>query len=57
MSKKSKYFIPFSEIDDFTQDMYHDYTDEIIGKSNPLDGERNFILSVISTIFAPKIVG
>lgn len=50
MSKKSKHFISFSEIEDFTQDMYHDYTDEIIGKSNPLDGERNFILSVMEQI-------
>ena len=52
MNKKKFIHIASDEIDSITHEMFFDYTDEIIGKSNPLNGERSFVLCIIEQIVA-----
>ena len=47
MNKMKFIHISSDEIDSITHEMFFDYTDEIIGKSNPLNGERSFVLCII----------
>ena len=44
MDKKKFIQITSGEIASITHEMFFDYTDEIIRKSNPLHGERSFVL-------------
>lgn len=52
MNKMKFIHISSDEIDSITHEMFFDYTDEIIGKSNPLNGERSFVLCIIEQIVA-----
>lgn len=52
MGKKKFMHIISTEIDNLTKNMFFDCGDEIIGKSNPLNGERSFLLCVIEQIVA-----
>lgn len=52
MDQKKFIHITSNEIASITHEMFFDYTDEIIGKSNPLHGERSFVLCIIEQITA-----
>ena len=47
MDKKKFIQITSGEIASITHEMFFDYTDEIIRKSNPLHGERSFVLCIL----------
>lgn len=52
MNRKKFIHITSDEIDSLTHEMFYDYIDEIIGKSNPLSGKRSFVLCIIEQIVA-----
>ena len=52
MDKKKFIQITSGEIASITHEMFFDYTDEIIRKSNPLHGERSFVLCILEQIAA-----
>ena len=52
MDQKKFIHITSNEIASITHEMFFEYTDEIIGKSNPLHGERSFVLCIIEQITA-----
>jgi hypothetical protein len=50
MNNSKNTLISTHEIEQNTYNMFIDYTDKIIGKSNPFNGERYFVLSVMEQL-------